>query len=127
MTIEPIQGRYLNLEIEGAAHRVYFEEAGQGIPLLCLHTAGADGRQFRHLMTDEAITQRFRVIAFDMPLHGRSNPPDRWWLEKYRLTTDRYIACIRAVWAALELDRPVVAGCSMGGAIVLKLDRKSVV
>jgi pimeloyl-ACP methyl ester carboxylesterase len=72
-------------------------------------------------MTDDAITKRFRVIAFDLPFHGRSNPPDRWWLEKYRLTTATYIAFIRAVWQALGLDRPVVVGCSMGGAIVLKL------
>jgi hypothetical protein len=33
-------------------HRLYFEEAGYGIPLVCLHMAGADGRQFRHLLAD---------------------------------------------------------------------------
>ena len=32
-----------------------------------------------------------------------------------------YIAIIRAVWLALKLERPTVLGCSMGGAIVLKL------
>jgi pimeloyl-ACP methyl ester carboxylesterase len=121
MTVEPTVGRYLNLDVAGASHRIYFEEAGQGIPLLCLHTAGADSRQYRHVMTDEAMTNRFRVIAFDMPYHGRSNPPDGWWLEKYRLTTAGYITLIRAVWSALALDRPIVVGCSMGGAIVLKL------
>jgi pimeloyl-ACP methyl ester carboxylesterase len=121
VNIDPIIGRYLNLELGGASYRIYFEEAGRGIPLLCLHTAGADSRQYRHLMTDEAITQHFRVIAFDMPFHGRSNPPDGWWLQKYRLTTASYIAVIRAVWRALGLERPVVVGCSMGGAIVLKV------
>ena len=81
MSVEPIVGRYINIDIAGGRHRIFFEEAGTGIPLLCLHTAGADSRQYRHLMTDEAITTRFRVIAFDMPYHGRSNPPDGWWLE----------------------------------------------
>jgi pimeloyl-ACP methyl ester carboxylesterase len=119
--IEPIQGRYLNLRIGGVPHRVYFEEAGQGIPLLCLHTAGADSRQFRHLLNDAAIIDRFRVIAFDLPFHGRSNPPDRWWERRYLLTTKEYLVTIRSVWAALGLERPVVIGCSMGGAIVLKL------
>lgn len=38
--IEPVTGRYLQLEIEAARHRVYFEEAGKGIPLLCLHAGG---------------------------------------------------------------------------------------
>jgi len=119
MPIEPIVGRYLNLDVGGAGYRIYFEEAGSGVPLLCLHTAGADSRQYRHLMMDSAITSRYRVIAFDMPYHGRSNPPDGWWLKKYRLTTGDYLAMIRAVWQALSLDRPVVMGCSMGGAIVL--------
>jgi pimeloyl-ACP methyl ester carboxylesterase len=119
--LEPVVGRYLNLEIGGVPHRVYFEEAGQGIPLLCLHTAGADSRQFRHLLNDASVTARYRVVAFDMPLHGRSNPPDGWWRERYRLTTRGYLAAIRAVWQALSLTRPVVVGCSMGGAIVLRL------
>jgi pimeloyl-ACP methyl ester carboxylesterase len=118
---EPIIGRYLDLEIAGDPHRVYVEGAGQGIPLLCLHTAGADSRQWRHLMTDAAVTGRYRVVAFDLPYHGRSNPPDRWWLKTYRLTTDAYTAIVRAVWTALGLERPIVIGCSMGGAIVLKL------
>ena len=118
---EPITGRYFEIEIDGAAHRIFVEEAGQGIPLLCLHTAGADSRQYRHLLNDASVTSKYRVIAFDMPYHGRSNPPDQWWLKKYRLTTAGYIALIRAVWNALDLARPVVIGCSMGGAIVLKL------
>ena len=118
---EPIIGRYLHVAIDGVNHRVFFEEAGEGIPLLCLHTAGADSRQYRHVLNDAAITSRFRVIAFDLPYHGRSNPPEGWWLLRYRLTTRSYIAMIRAVWSALGLTRPVVMGGSMGGAIVLQL------
>ncbi|HEY6028014.1 MAG TPA: alpha/beta hydrolase [Pseudolabrys sp.] len=118
---EPIVGRYTAVDIDGRAHRIFVEEAGRGTPLLCLHTAGADSRQFRHLLNDADVGRRYRIVAFDMPYHGRSNPPDRWWLEKYRLTTKSYIAAIRAVWRALGLEKPVVLGCSMGGAIVLKL------
>jgi pimeloyl-ACP methyl ester carboxylesterase len=131
---EPIIGRYLNVRVTGWPHpratpespdsidyRIYVEEAGEGIPLLCLHTAGADSRQFRHLLNDADVTSRYRVIAFDVPYHGRSNPPDGWWLRKYLLTTEWYLALVRAVWTALGLARPVVVGCSMGGAIVLKL------
>ena len=86
-TFEPIVGRYFDVEIAGASHRIFVEEAGQGIPLLCLHTAGADSRQYRHLLNDAAVTSKYRVIAFDMPYHGRSNPPDEWWLHKYKLKT----------------------------------------
>ncbi len=118
---EPIVGRYCTVLIDGVAHRVHVEEAGRGVPLLCLHTAGADSRQYRHLMNDAAVTGRFRVVAFDLPYHGRSTPPDGWWLAKYRLTTASYLAMVRAVWLALGLERPVILGCSMGGAIVLKI------
>jgi pimeloyl-ACP methyl ester carboxylesterase len=121
MTFEPIIGRYMTLALSGRPHRIYFEEAGQGIPLVCLHTAGADGRQFRHLMLDDEITSHFRVLTFDMPWHGKSSPPEGWENEDYRLTTASYTEMIVAFCRALELDRPVAMGCSIGGRIVLNL------
>ncbi|WP_213741748.1 alpha/beta hydrolase [Bradyrhizobium sp. dw_411] len=119
--IEPMVGRYVHVEIDGTPHRIYFEEAGQGIPLVCLHTAGSDGRQWRHLLADEEFTRYFRIIAFDMPWHGKSNPPASWDGTEYQLTTARYTQTIRAFCAALDLDKPVVMGCSIGGRIVLNL------
>ena len=92
---EPIIGHYLPVRFEGVDYRIFIEEAGRGVPLLCLHTAGADSRQFRHLLNDSEITCRFRVIAFDVPWHGRSNPPANWWLTRYRLTTKAYLGIIR--------------------------------
>lgn len=119
--IEPVTGRYLRLDIGGKRHRLYFEEAGEGQPLLCLHTAGSDGRQFRHLLNDTSVTDRFRVIAFDMPWHGKSSPPAGFEHEVYELTTDKYVDMILAVSDALNLARPVVMGCSIGGRAVLHL------
>ena len=63
LEFEPIVGRFFTVSIDGAEHRVYVEEAGKGLPLLCLHTAGADSRQYRHLLNDPAVTGRFRVIG----------------------------------------------------------------
>ena len=53
---EDIIGRYFNLNLKKDNYRIYVEEAGQGTPLLCLHTAGSDGRQFRHILNDKRIT-----------------------------------------------------------------------
>jgi len=119
--IEPIIGRYLRMELHGRPHRVYFEEAGSGLPLLCLHTAGADGRQYRAMLNDSGVTRRFRIIAFDLPWHGKSSPPPGFEREAYRLTTDLYVDTAMAVSRALGLDRPVVMGCSIGGRAVLHL------
>ena len=118
---EAITGRYLRMDIEGRPHRVYVEEAGEGTPLLLLHTAGSDGRQWRDLLNDAEVTRRFRCIAFDMPWHGKSSPPAGWEQEEYRLTTAGYTGLVIAVTRALKLDRPIVMGCSIGGRIVLDL------
>ena len=86
-----------------------------------LHTAGADGRQYRALLNDAEITRRYRVIAFDLPWHGKSSPPEGWEREEYRLTAAGYAEAIRGFCGALGLEKPVVMGCSIGGRIVLYL------
>jgi pimeloyl-ACP methyl ester carboxylesterase len=121
MSIEPIIGQYVTVKIAGAPLRIYFESAGQGRPVLCLHTAGADTRQWRHLMNDTEITAQNRLIAFDLPWHGKSLPPEGFQAEEYLLTTEAYIETVLAVIDGLGLDNPVLAGCSMGGRIALQL------
>ncbi len=118
---EGITGRYLNTMIAGNHQRVYVEEAGNGIPLLCLHTAGSDSRQYRKLLNDSSVTSRFRVVAFDLPWHGKSAPPSGFMEQNYKLSTDYYIETILAVARGMGLDRPVVLGCSIGGRAVLHL------
>ena len=120
-TFEPIVGRYISMVVAGDTMRIYVEEAGSGIPLVCLHTAGSDSRQFRHLMTDPSITDHYRVLAFDMPWHGKSNPPIGWREIEYKLTTGLYKETVVAFCQAMELNQPVIMGCSMGGRIVLHL------
>jgi pimeloyl-ACP methyl ester carboxylesterase len=118
---EPIVGRYMTIRIMSDDCRIYYEEAGQGIPLVCLHTAGSDSRQFRHILNDEEILKNFRVFAFDYPWHGKSYPPAGFHTYQYQFTLERYIETIRGFCSALLLDRPVVMGCSIGGRVVLPL------
>src|SRR3546814_16201176 len=106
-TFEPIVGRYLSFDVAGRKCRIYVEEAGSGIPLVCLHTAGADNRQYRHMLCDPEITSRYRVLAFDMPWHGKSYPPEGWQDEEYRLTTELYVETILAFCNALALDKQI--------------------
>ena len=120
-TMEPIEGRYVSFDIAGKRHRVYVESAGQGIPLVCLHTAGADNRQYRHMLCDPAVTDHFRVLAFDMPWHGKSYPPEGSYDAPYQLTTALYVETVLAFCDALALERPVLIGCSIGGRVVLNL------
>lgn len=116
-------GRYLHLDLDGLDHRVYYEEAGTGIPMLLQHTAGANSLQYRHLFEAPEITSRFRLIAYDLPYHGKSAPPvqQRWWETEYRLEGGFLRQVPRALAQALELPRPVFMGCSVGGLLALDL------
>jgi pimeloyl-ACP methyl ester carboxylesterase len=118
---EGIIGRYVTVKVSGKSHRIYFEESGTGRPLVCLHTAGADTRQWRHILNDEEFAANFRIIAFDMPWHGKSLPPEGFETDEYLLTTQQYIEIVLAVTDSLELKKPILAGCSMGGRIALQI------
>ncbi len=112
-----IVGKYLYLKVDGLEYRVYYEQAGTGIPLVCQHTAGSDGRQYRHLLEDKEITSRFQVIAVDLPYHGKSLPPEskRYWEEKYKLHKEWFMNFWVAFITELNLKKPIYLGCSMGG------------
>jgi pimeloyl-ACP methyl ester carboxylesterase len=120
-------GRYVHLDLGGQDHRVYFEEAGAGIPLLLQHTAGCHGSQWRHLFECAEITDHFRLIAYDLPFHGKSLPPvgPKWWASEYRLEGGFLRSVPLALSAALGLDRPVFMGCSVGGLLALDLARRN--
>jgi pimeloyl-ACP methyl ester carboxylesterase len=120
---DDIVGRYLYLTIDEVQYRVFYEEAGEGIPILCHHTGGADSRQYRHFLQDADFRRRFRMIAFDLPYHGRSLPPvgKAWWAEEYRLTLDFLRKFVVGFSRALSLDRPVFLGCSLGGYLAADL------
>jgi pimeloyl-ACP methyl ester carboxylesterase len=111
----------------GTTHSIYFETAGysetggNGRDLLCLHTAGADLRQFHRLMADPRVTEHHRLVAFDLPWHGRSPPPPGAVHGSWRLDTDLYVELIMGFIAAAGLDRPIVLGASMSGEICLEL------
>lgn len=116
-------GRYVHLELDGHDHRIYFEEAGEGIPLLLQHTAGCHGSQWRHLFEIPEITRSFRLIAYDLPYHGKSLPPitKSWWSERYNLKGELLRSIPVKLAAALGLEQPVFMGCSVGGLLALDL------
>ena len=113
-----ISGRYVR-----TAHGwVFVEEAGNPDgPVICfLHTAGADARQWHGLMTMPQM-QDWRLIAFDMPNHGRSPVLDDATQWQWRLNESTYVDIVHQVLKAVT-DKPVVLmGCSMGAAVGLPL------
>lgn len=107
-----IEARYLDL----GGSLAYVEAAGEGPSVLCLHTAGQSGVQWRHALGDLSALG-YRVIVPDLPGHGRSEPtvggPVR--------DLSRYAEWCIALIDELVLDRPYVMGCSIGGKICLDI------
>ena len=116
-------GRYIYVDVDGVEYRVFYQEAGEGVPLLLQHTAGADSRQWRHLLADPELQKKFRMVAYDLPYHGNSLPPlgVRWWEQEYEVSKADLMKRIVAISKKIGLQRPVFMGCSVGGQLATDL------
>ncbi|MCL6673635.1 alpha/beta fold hydrolase [Streptomyces panaciradicis] len=100
---------------------VSYARVGSGAPLLLLHGIGHH-RQAWDPVVDILATER-EVITVDLPGFGASpGLPDGL---AYDLATTT--AVFGAFCEALELDRPHVAGNSLGGLLALELAREKLV
>ncbi|MEU6609476.1 alpha/beta hydrolase [Streptomyces shenzhenensis] len=107
-----IEARYLDV----AGSTAYVEIAGTGTPVLCVHTAGQSGVQWRQT-TARLAALGHQVVVPDLPGHGRSDPAPGGPVQDLQVYSDWCAALIDA----LGLDRPYVVGCSIGGKTVLDL------
>ena len=115
-----ITGRYAMVDVAGTPHRYYYEKAGTGkLPVIFLHTAGADSRQYLWQMADVELARRFRLFAPDLPYHGRSMPPEAWDGGPYYLTAARYREWVAAFIEQVVGGPALLIGGSMGAAIAL--------
>ncbi|MFI6106552.1 alpha/beta fold hydrolase [Streptomyces sp. NPDC051310] len=109
-TIESLHGpRRLSLE---------YERVGSGEPLLLLHGIGHHWQAWRPVM--DILAAERDVIAVDLPGFGASPAlPDGF---PYDLPTVGRV--LGALCESLDVDRPHVAGNSLGGLLALELGRE---
>ena len=89
--------------------RLYYETAGEGIPLVMIHAGVADSRQWNNEFA--FFARSHQVVRYDMRGYGKSEPVDGEFSHMSDLT---------AVLNALGLHEPVVImGCSMGGGLAM--------
>ena len=68
------------------------------------------------------LGERFRTVAVDLVGFGESSRPRfRSLPEHERYCLDRLAACVAEFIRVLELERPVLVGNSLGGAVALRL------
>jgi len=115
----PPRGRFL--EVAGA--RIHYLDKGSGPPIVILHGLGGQMGNFTYALL-ERLTDEFRVILMDRPGSGYSM---RARGATGRLTEQA--AVVAEFIRKLGLERPLLVGHSLGGAIALgvALDHPEVV
>lgn len=118
---DSIVGHYLWVKLpEIGKCKVFYETSGMGAqPLLFLHTAGADSRQYHSLMMNKTLQQKCTMYAFDLPGHGRSFPGEHQYPAAYSNSEEFYISAIGQMISRLGIHRVIVSGASMGGQVCL--------
>ncbi|HEY9593970.1 MAG TPA: alpha/beta fold hydrolase [Spirochaetia bacterium] len=102
-----VDGKYLDTRFG----RLFYIEEGSGAPILYVHGNTGSCRWFSRVMD----VPGHRTVAPDMPNFGRSSPlegePD----------IDRYADAVLDFAQSLGLDRPILVGHSLGGAVAISL------
>ena len=68
-TPEDIRGHYVKV----GGTRTFYDEIGEGQPIVCVHTAGASSLEYQYILPLFA-KHGFHAFALDLPGHSRSYP-----------------------------------------------------
>lgn len=93
---------------------------GPGDTVLCIHTAGQSGAQYRRSAPSLAL-HGFDVVVVDLPGHGRSDPVPSGPIDDLSWYATWCVALLRD----LDARRVWALGCSIGGAIALDIATRS--
>src|SRR5688572_15605859 len=89
--------------------QLYYETAGQGVPLVMIHAGVADSRQWNNEFA--FFARDYQVIRYDMRGYGKSEPVDGEFNHLDDLVT---------ILITLGIHEPVaIMGCSMGGGLAM--------
>jgi pimeloyl-ACP methyl ester carboxylesterase len=93
--------------------RLYYEDHGQGLPILLSHGFGASTRMWQGQVA--AFKDAYRLVLWDMRGHGESDSPDNQAFYSHAHTVED----MRAILDHLHIDQAVIAGHSLGGYMSL--------
>jgi pimeloyl-ACP methyl ester carboxylesterase len=99
--------------IQANGLNLYYEEHGQGQPLLLIHGGILTGQSWAPYL--DAFTKHFRVITPDSRGHGRTNNPTG--VMSFRALAEDMVALIQA----LGLEKPLIFGYSDGGQVAIEI------
>jgi len=97
--------------------RLYYEEAGQGTPVVFVHEYAADYRTWEPQM--RRFSRSHRCVTYSQRGYPPSDIPD----EPDKYLQDKFRDDVIAVMDALKIDKAHVVGHSMGAATALHVGR----
>lgn len=100
--------------VDGQHGQVHYTTLGDGPPVLLLHWAPSNARQYEHVMPQLAA-QGLRVIAFDLPGYGRSHKNTEGW------TCAQMAAELAVGCDALGIEHGFAVGGHLSAAVVAEL------
>ena len=104
-----LNGKFI--AVNGA--KIYYEEYGQGEPLILLHGFGRTLADWKPFISE--FSKKFRVIAWDMRGHGRSTNPDTSKVFLHATAAEDLLELMEK----LRLSKVKAVGHSSGGIIIL--------
>lgn len=103
--------------IEFASRKLFYADAqpeNHQPPATALFVHGAGGSHLTWRSQLEDLSDRFRIIAVDLPGHGLSEGEGE-------STISAYAACVVALMESLGLENVALGGHSMGGGVALEI------
>jgi 3-oxoadipate enol-lactonase len=92
---------------------LYYEEHGDGAPVVFLHGLGSSVRDWEHQVP--VLAKEFQVLTCDLRGHGRSDRPPGPY------SPGLFAADVASLLRALDVGSVHVVGLSLGGAVALQL------
>ncbi|PBJ02299.1 alpha/beta fold hydrolase [Pseudomonas sp. ACN5] len=93
------------------------KDGGNGEPVIFIHGSGPGASGHSNFKQNYPVFAEagYRVIVPDLPGYGASDKPDTLY------TLDFFVAALSGLLDALDIQRCVLVGNSLGGAIAIKL------
>jgi pimeloyl-ACP methyl ester carboxylesterase len=112
--VRPVEKRAVQLHGHRVVYRIGGEDPTSQRPvLLLIHGMAGSSVTWREVMP--ALTQRYTVVAPDLPGHGESDKPR----QDYSLGA--HANALRDLLVAIGVDRATMVGQSLGGGIAMQL------
>lgn len=106
------------MKIDTTHGRIAVRDSGHGAPVVLFIHANSSSKELFAGQFEEALSDRYRLVAIDLPGHGESDDaPD----PQGTYSMPGYADAVRQVLSQLHIQRFFIVGWSLGGHVAIEL------